>query len=155
MAESLRVLVAVVLMARAPAKVAKAVANQRGFTLIEVLLASVLLFAAISLVTLAYSTAMQSERVVEKRVFKTIVVRFVEQAIAEQLRVRPEISSGSGKWGHFDYNWRIIARRKKFSKAGLDSEAGVYVEWGRKLQLTDIEITLGRDSYVYTHLSWQ
>lgn len=129
--------------------------QQNGFTLVEVLVASLLLFIAISLVTLAYRTGIQSERTVEKRVFKTAIIRFVEQNIAEQLRLQPDLSAGSGVWGEFEYDWQVLNRYEKLSKSGFNLEIESYAEIGRKLQLTEIEIAMGNDSYVYAHLSWR
>lgn len=129
--------------------------RQSGFTLLEVLVASLILFLAIALVSLAYRTGLNAERAAENRVFKTAVLRFIQQAIAEELRIRPELSAGGGVWGEFSYNWKVANRHNKWSKAGFDIESNSFVEIGRPLHLNDISIEIDGEGYAFTHLSWK
>ncbi len=129
--------------------------RQSGFTLLEVLVASLILFMAIALVSLSYRTGLNAERAAESRVFKTAVLRFIQQAVAEELRVRPNLSTGTGTWGEFSYNWVVVNRFEKWSKAGFDIESNGYVEIGRPLHLTDINIDIDGEGYAFTHFSWK
>lgn len=129
--------------------------RQSGFTLIEVLVASLILFMAIALVSLAYRTGLNAERAAEKRVLKAVAMEFIKQTVVEELRIRPNASSGDGEWGEFSYNWKVNKRYEKWSKAGFDYETGSRQEFGRKLELLDVNIELEGEEYAFTYLSWQ
>lgn len=129
--------------------------KQRGFTLLEVLVASLILFMAIAIVSMAYRTGLTAERAAEKKVFKTSVLRFMKEAIVEEIRVRPESKQGEGNWGKLSYQWSVDKRFEKWSKSGFDLESGSNVEMGRKLQLLDISIDVDGEEYEFTHLAWK
>lgn len=128
---------------------------QAGFTLLEVLIAGLILFTAIALVSLAYRTGLQSERSAENRVFKTMAARYIEQDVAEQLRVQPQRTSGEGRWGRWQYEWRVTQRHSKWSKAGFDIETNTVVQVGRPLELLDVLIDVEGEEYAFSYLSWQ
>lgn len=129
--------------------------QQAGFTLLEVLIAGLILFTAIALVSLAYRTGLQSERSAVNRVFKTMAARYIEQNVAEQLRLQPQRESGEGQWGRWQYEWRVTDRYSKWSKAGFDIETNTVVQVGRPLELLDVLIDVEGEAYVFTYLSWQ
>mgnify|MGYP005707633269 CR=1 FL=1 len=129
--------------------------TQNGFTLLEVLVASLILFMAIALVSLTYRTGLNAERAAEKKVFKSVVVRFIQQAIVEELRVRPGRNSGDGQWGELSYQWEVKKESGKWSKSGFDIETNTQVEMGRQLELKDINIDVEGEIYEFTHLSWK
>lgn len=129
--------------------------QQVGFTLLEVLVASLILFMSIALVSMAYKTGINAEKAAEKKVYKSVMLRFVQQAIAEELRVKPNDASGEGSWGDFSYQWMVVKTYEKWSKSGFDSESNSQVQLGRQLQLKDISIDVNGEIYEYTHLSWK
>ena len=129
--------------------------QQTGFTLLEVLIAGLILFTAIALVSLAYRTGLQSERSAENRVFKTMAARYIEQNVAEQLRVQPQLTNGEGQWGRWQYEWRVTQRHSKWSKAGFDIETNTVIQVGRPLELLDVLIDVEGEEYAFSHLSWQ
>ncbi|UAA39652.1 prepilin-type N-terminal cleavage/methylation domain-containing protein [Paraneptunicella aestuarii] len=129
--------------------------GQKGFTLLEVLVASLLLFMAIALVSLAYQTGLKSELSAERKVFRSIVVTFIQQSIAEDLRLRPDTKSGEGRWGQLSFQWQVVKEYSKWSETGFDVESNSQVELGRELHLKNIEINVEGDVYEYTYLSWK
>lgn len=129
--------------------------EQSGFTLLEVLIAGLILFTAIALVSLAYRTGLQSERSAENRVFKTMAARYIEQNVSEQLRLQPTRESGEGRWGRWQYQWRVTERHVKWSKSGFDFETKTMVQFGRQLQLLDVLVDIEGEAYGFSYLSWQ
>lgn len=127
----------------------------RGFTLLEVLVASLILAMAISIASLAYQTGLTAERVAEKKVYKASVLRFIKEAIVEEIRKRPDLREGEGDWGSFSYQWTIQKRFEKWSKSGFDLESNTNVEMGRKLQLLSISLDVDGEEYEFTHLAWK
>lgn len=129
--------------------------RQRGFTLLEVLIAGLILFTAIALVSLAYRTGLQSERSAEKRLFKTMAAKYIEQSVIEQLRLQPQKDNGEGQWGQWQYEWRVENRYSKWSKAGFDIETNMVVQVGRPLELLEVTVDIEGEEHVFSHLSWQ
>lgn len=129
--------------------------SQEGFTLIEVLIASVILFMSIALVSMAYKSSLRAEKSAEKHVFRMVALGFIQEAIKEDLRLRPHINSGSGTWGEFSFEWRVSEEKEKWSKAGFDLEARAEVQLGRKMFLKTIAVNLGAVEHEFTMLTWQ
>lgn len=128
---------------------------QSGFTLIEVLIASVILFMSIALVSMAYKSSLRAERSAEKHVFRMVALGFIQEEVKEALRVRPQANSGTGVWGKFSYAWKVTEEKTKWSKEGFDLEARTEVQLGRKLFLKTIAIDVGESSHEFTMLTWQ
>lgn len=130
------------------------VSKMKGFTLIEVLIASVILFMAIALVSMAYRGGLQAEAAAEKHVFKAVVLGFIEEAIKEEIRERPNKTAGEGTWGRFEYSWQVTDIKEKWSQAGVDIESNAEVQFGRKMFLHYINIEINNVEYEFTHLTW-
>ncbi len=129
--------------------------KQTGFTLLEVLVASLILFLAIALASVAYRAGIKTEVSAERKLFQSIAVVYIREAIVEEMRLKPGLSSGAGDWGRFLYAWEVTSKSEKWSKSGLDAETGTYVNLGRPLQLFTIKLEVGSDEYTFTHLSWK
>lgn len=130
-------------------------APQGGFTLLEVLIASILLFVSIGLVSVAYQMGLKTDANAQRHLRETMAYRFLEAEVNESLRVKPDDASGKGTWGSIEYQWEVVDRVEKYSKAGFDSESGSGVQLGRLLVLYQIKITTSRRDYEYAHLSWE
>ncbi|MCY7294378.1 PulJ/GspJ family protein [Alteromonas sp. a30] len=128
--------------------------SAKGFTLIEVLIASVILFMAIALVSMAYKSGIRAEMAAEKHVFRAVALGFIEAAIKEELRASPSNTSGEGRWSRFEYSWKVVDVKEKWSKAGLDYESNTQVQFGRKVFLQYISVEINEVEYEFTHLTW-
>lgn len=128
--------------------------KQSGLTLVEVLVASILLFTAISLASVTYRSATKTELSSENAIFRAVALGFIREMVSEELRVNPTAETGDGRWGKFEFSWEITDIKSKSAKAGFDIESNMQTELGRQLRLASIEITINGQVYEYEHLSW-
>ena len=136
--------------------------HESGFTLVEVLIAAVILFSALALGTLAYRTSISTlDRV-------TANVRIADALPSIMAKVKTEVqrrkTRGEGRYGEsVAYLWR--ARRIKTSKniiSPFDDATGGPLQGVFKMTLHNIllKITYERDGrnketeYEYQELSW-
>lgn len=126
-----------------------------GFTLLEVLAASLILFVAIALASMAYQTGIKSEQSAQKKVVLAVALSYIRQSIEEEIRIQPDASNGEGQWDNFLYTWEVTNRLSKWSKAGIDSESQSRVELGHQLELTTIRVTVNGEEHEFTSLSWR
>ena len=82
--------------------------SQRGFTLLEVLMAGFILFLTIAAMTLVYRGALFSSEKADKFLQMSSVVMPIRQIISEKLRQADyrDIDIGDGSYGHVDYSWK-------------------------------------------------
>ena len=136
--------------------------NNRGFALIEVLISALILFAALSLGTLAYRSSI---RIIDR----VAAIADISDALPEiTLAVKRDIMAhrlkGEGRQGrNIQYQW--VARVVKTSRDIISSydEATGGLEYGRfKLSLNEIQLTVSyhgaginrKEQYRYDELSW-
>ena len=82
-------------------------AKQRGFTLLEVLLAGFILFLVLTSMTLVYRGAMLSSSKAERSLLMSAAVPSVRSLITESLRSDSPNAShrGADSFGDMDYTW--------------------------------------------------
>lgn len=124
-------------------------------TLLEVLIAGLLLFMAISLAAMTYQASIKTESSARKSIVRSVALGFIREQIAEDLRVNPEAKSGQGGWGDIQYDWEITRSQSKSAKAGFDIESNTQAQLGKVLVLSDIRIVINDQEHEYVHLSWQ
>lgn len=97
----------------------------RGLTLVEVLVAAVILFAALSLSALTIQSLRQSSAQAEK-VIKTLQpARIIALNIQQQIRQsRQETLSGDGEVGNVNYSWQATVISKGSAPERFDIESG-------------------------------
>lgn len=128
--------------------------RQKGFTVIELMVASILLITAISMVTLIYRSNVSTALAAERKIDGAVVHYFVVQEIKETLRVM-DSQSGQGRWGEHDYQWRVVSVSERWSKAGYDAEVQSVRDAGRKLKLKIIEVQVNNtDTFEFSTLTW-
>ena len=136
--------------------------QNKGFTLIEVMISAVILFSALAIGTLAYRTSIRSV----DRIKANVLVADALPAIMAM--VKTEIighkNQGEGHYGNsISYTWN--SKKIKSSKNILSSydEATGGLEYGRfQVALNSIELTIMYDEdgrrkealYEYQELSW-
>ncbi len=130
----------------------------RGFTLIEVLIASVILFAIITLLYQAIAQSTHSSDIARKNLEINSVMPLITGKIKNQLSGRffPSQNSGEGQLLDTHYTWQAEQLRKKpLRQSYADQDFENYTN----IYLWEIELTLHSKSkkqvISYQEVSWQ
>lgn len=131
----------------------------RGFTLIEVLLAAVILFSALSLAVMALQTLRQSSAQAEKSIKTLDPARMISLIIQQQIRANPEADlQGEGDAQQVHYRWqaKIIAKGSAPERFDFDAGTSVVPPERFRLFLVDLELTYqGRTEQLqFKELAW-
>lgn len=129
--------------------------QQAGFTLIEVMVAGLLLFVAIGLASVTYQSSLKTDATAQNRIRDAVYLRFIEAEIKEQLRQNPLIKKGQVKWQADEYPWEVKQTFSKNSKAGFDTESGSDIAVGKQLLLHKLSVELERKNHEFVYLTWQ
>lgn len=131
----------------------------RGLTLVEVLVAAVILFAALSLSALTIQSLRQSSAQAEK-VIKTLQpARMIALNIQQQIRNNhQEMLSGTGKVGDVSYSWQANVVSKGSAPERFDIDSGSVIVPPERFWLYQVELELhfaGRTEQLqFKELAW-
>ena len=128
---------------------------QSGFTLIEVMVAGLLLFVAIGLASVTYQASLKTDMSAQNRIREAVHLRFIEAEIKEQLRQNPLLKMGEVQSQSGDYAWAITQTFSKNAKAGFDTETGSDIGLGKQLILHQLSVELEREPHEFVYLTWQ
>lgn len=125
--------------------------KQKGFTLLEVLIASVIMFSAIVLTATIYSNSVQSSLKAQRAVNITSVLPVLIETIESHVQKENQmVLTGSGELLDVEYSWK--AKRNTSSPILPDglSEIG---ESGRNAYLWDVTLNVqfGHIQRIYTY----
>jgi len=133
--------------------------NQKGFTLIEVLVASFILFLVIAAITMVYRGALLSSHKAERSLqFSSLV-----EPISEQIRLNLQSPTnnevqGQGSMGAITYNWSAIQAFQAKSPPLFDAEQGSVTQGAKTFKLWDITLELqlktATRNYHFSEVSW-
>ena len=136
--------------------------KDKGFTLVEVLIAAVIVFSAISVGMLVYRTSLKSVDRIEVNVAIADALPNIMAAVKTQIAQQKR--RGQGNFGRaIEYNWTAKAVETSRTLTGFVSESTGRLENGRfQVVLNSVELTItyereGRRkqaSYEYQELSW-
>jgi len=122
--------------------------TQRGFTLLETLIAALLIFAALALVTLAYRNATITSLSAEAVITRSSAVQNIVEIIREQLE--RGVRRGEGKVGEQPYTWQARVLQRRNVVGGYDVSAQQPSQEATVLNLLEIQLTIaGRALPVY------
>lgn len=118
--------------------------RQRGFTLIEVLIASFILFVTISTMTLVYRGALLSSGKAEKSLSVSVTVLPIRQIISDGFRNGnfSELGQGTGAYGAFDYEWQATLSYVGLPPVVVQEDSGLASEL--RYYLWDIQLIIKR-----------
>lgn len=136
--------------------------KQRGFTLIEVLVASVILFLVISFTTLIYRGAALSSHKAERSIYINGMLPLLIDEIQLQIREegQDDISSlnANQEMGELTYQWTAKVFEYRSAPPLLIAEAGMTEEQNNRYKLWQVEIKAEykgyKREYRYVELSW-
>jgi len=133
-----------------------------GFTLIEVMVAAVILFSVIATVSMVYRGAFLSSEKANKHINLTGVLPAVLASIKQELQdvsrsSETEVSRSTNAW-QVKYQWSAKLLKLKSAPEKLDVDTGNFVKPPLKYKLWRVELTLERDGlvkqYSYNELGW-
>jgi prepilin-type N-terminal cleavage/methylation domain-containing protein len=129
--------------------------SQAGFTLLEVLIASVILFSVIVTSTLVYRGAVLSSDKAEQALSVSVAAHSIQRIVTDefrQLKDRPQ-SFGEGRYGEITYRWRAEETHKGTRAGALDGSAPA-----REFSLWRIHLTISKGKmtkqFQFSEISW-
>jgi len=136
--------------------------RQQGFTLIEVLIAGVILFMVIASTTLVYRSALLSSNKAQQTLTITGYIPIIADNITEQLQQldlgKQNKLQGDGRFMDVSYSWQGSLIQAKAAQPLLDGFSGQTVEQAPRYRLwqIDLELNLGTSQkrYQYEDLTY-
>jgi type II secretory pathway pseudopilin PulG len=118
----------------------------KGFTLIEVLIAGVILFMVIAMTTLVYRSALLSSNKAEQVLAITGYLPIIIDNITEDLQRQDTGSQnslqGDGNTMQVTYNWRARLIQSHSALSVLDSFTGELLDQPARYRLWEMDLTL-------------
>ena len=140
------------------------VREQRGFTLIEVLIAAVIMFTVLATATVSLRAAMHASERASRTTELLASLPWITPTIRERLREYPGDNlaterSGEGVMFGVGYRFRALLVRSGAPPPQFDVDAGDFIEYAPRFGLYDVELELEREGekrrFVYQELAWQ
>ena len=140
------------------------VRGQRGFTLIEVLIAAVIMFTVLATATLSLRTAMHASERASRKTELLAPLPWITPTIRERLREYPGDKlaterSGEGIMFGVEYRFHALLVRSGAPPPRFDPDAVDFIEYVPRFGLYDVELELEREGeksrFVYQELAWQ
>ena len=133
--------------------------SQRGFTLLEVLMAGFILFLTIAAMTLVYRGALFSSEKADKFLQMSSAVMPIRQIISDKLRQADyrDAGTGDGSYGYVDYSWKATltysGKPSRILQEGASSDPDLeYYLWQVDISLSSG--TLNR-KYQFSMVTWR
>lgn len=116
--------------------------RQRGFSLVEVLVASFILFVTIATMTLVYRGALLSSSKAEESLSVSATVLPIRQIISDGFRNGnfSELGKGVGTYGTVDYEWQARLSHIGLPSAVVQEDSGLVSQL--RYYLWDIKLTI-------------
>ncbi len=134
----------------------------QGFTLIEILVASVILFSSIAAVTMIYRGAFISTEKANSHMIIAGVVPAVLIQVREQIRgmgnnTKTTLNGNGSSWGT-EYQWEANQIAVKAAPPVFDMDSGDTITPAEKYKLWDVELNVSDRGltlhYEFKELSW-
>ena len=138
---------------KAPSKVSEN--SQAGFTLLEVLIASVILFSVIVTSTLVYRGAILSSDKAEQALSVSVAAHSIQRIVTDEFRQLKDRSEpfGEGRYGEVTYRWRAEETHKGMRTGALDGSTP-----SREFSLWQIHLTVSKGKmtkrFQFSEISW-
>jgi len=134
----------------------------KGFTLLEVLIASAILFSSIAITTLIFKSSYIASEKAQKRIEQAGVMPALLMQIQEDLRAQSTTASdqlaGQGViWG-LAYQWKAELISFKSPPDQFDNDTGLTESKAKRFKLWQVELALDinkkRLDFQYHEISW-
>lgn len=138
--------------------------RQQGFTLIEVLIAAVIMFTVLATATLSLRGALVASERATRTTELLAPLPWITSTIRDRLRDRvlesptPEYSGDGALFG-VDYRFRAELVSFAPPPSRFDPDVANFIEYPPRFGLYDVELTLEREgeisSFIYQELAWR
>lgn len=134
--------------------------KERGFTLVEVLIAAVIMFTVLATATASLRAAMHASERASRATELLAPLPFITPTIREILRDNP-VPERSGEGVMFGVEYRFHATMIRFGAppAQFDPDVTDFVEYAPRFGLYDVELELElegeKSRFLYQELTWQ
>jgi prepilin-type N-terminal cleavage/methylation domain-containing protein len=134
-----------------------------GFTLIEVLVASLILFIAISSATIVFNGAVKSKQSATAAIGNYVYLPLLTEHIGVEIRRlsgNARTADGEGHLFGTDYTWRAVIESQAPIKGGTTGEGGSSISnnASRRAALWNVNLNVKHDNkeqtYVFNITSW-
>ena len=134
--------------------------KQRGFTLIEVLIAAVIMFTVLAVATMSLRSALHASERATRTTELLAPLSWITPTIRDNLRANPAPErSGEGIMFGVSYRFRATTVRFGAPPRRFDPDAADFLDYQPRFRLYDVELELERDgeteSFIYQELAWQ
>jgi len=134
--------------------------RQRGFTLLEVLIAATILFTVLAVATETYRNSLLASGRAQGLVTMLTPLPLITSAIRNQLRSNPvEKLSGSSELLGVGYEWEAITIRYGSPPYRFDPDVTDFVSYPKRFRLYDITLKLRRAKqervFLYQEIAWE
>jgi prepilin-type N-terminal cleavage/methylation domain-containing protein len=132
----------------------------RGFTLLEVLIASIILFLFITMASQAFSQSALSSRKAERAVKVASMVPLLVETIRGQILAvdTPQDVGGEGQMLEVGYQWQAKLIHRKPPAARFDPAHMEFKTYDDRFNLWSVEVVVSIDTYqrswIYEEISW-
>jgi len=136
------------------------VRRERGFTLLEVLIAATILFAALAVATETYRSALSASSRAEGLVSLLTPLPLITSSIRSELRSKPvEKLDGGAELLGVNYAWQATTARYGSPPRRFDPDATDFVDYPPRFRLYDVRLELRRAGqervFLYQELAWE
>lgn len=115
------------------------ISGSKGFTLLEVLIASLIIFSAIALTSVVYSNSLSSSLKAQRAVKIATILPIMQDSIASELMLSKErTGSGKGSLAEVTYEWKAKVNKQEELVGDIMSERLT----GRFAILWDVELSI-------------
>jgi prepilin-type N-terminal cleavage/methylation domain-containing protein len=134
--------------------------RERGFTLLEVLIAATILFTVLAVATETYRNSLLASSRAEGIVTLLTPLPLITSSVRSQLRSNPvEALTGGSKVLGVDYRWEATTVRYGSPPRRFDPDATDFVDYPKRFRLYDVKLTLQRGSqersFLYQEVAWE
>lgn len=134
--------------------------QQRGFTLLEVLIASTILFTVLAVATETYRNSLRASGRAQGLVTMLTPLPLITSVIRNQLRSNPiEKLDGRAELLGVGYEWEAITVRHGSPPYRFDPDATDFVSYPKRFRLYDVTIRLrlGKQErvFLYQEVAWE
>lgn len=133
--------------------------RSRGLTLVEVLIASTILFAALTVAAETYRTVLSSSQKAAVRVELLTPIPTIVLAIRQELRDNPrDRVEGAGEMLGVSFSFEAVTTRFAPPAAQFDVDLGEFADYAPRFRVYDVRLEVRANSlsrsFVYQELAW-
>lgn len=134
--------------------------HKEGFTLVEVLVASVIMFTVLTVATALFSNARNSSEKAQNTIHALAQVSFILDTIRTQIRDNPqEKILGEGQLQQVNYQWNAQAAVFKPPQDYLMVETMEVIKYQPRFYLYDVTLILKykhkEDTFMFREIAWK